>query len=258
METVKTRRRLRIVHPPRADKKGTRPADAYHRRIEQYAHRIRNTGDANRIIEILDEALRETHALRAVDEFKNAREQVVEAENRIALLKRELETVSALLREDPLTSVLNRRGLAEAYQRESARADRRRAPLSAAIIDLDDFKQLNDAHGHDLGDRALVHIAMLARGGLRPNDVLARLGGEEFAVVLPDTELNHAAVTIQRLQQTLASAPLIGDRVSLKLAFSAGAAQRRPGESLDSLLKRADVALYDAKRAGKNRIEMAS
>jgi diguanylate cyclase len=230
---------------------------AYYAHIVNYANRIRRTGDATEIIRILDEALQETRGLHAIDELDAARRQVAEAEGRIESLKAELEEVSGLLREDPLTGTLNRRGLEEVYARESARADRHGSPLCLVLLDLDNFKQLNDTHGHQAGDEALVELARTARQDLRPNDALARFGGEEFVLLLPDTDRDSAVAATTRLRTLLAELPLLHAGKQIRISFSAGIALRNPGESMLNLVGRADEALYRAKQAGKDRFEDA-
>ena len=99
-------------------------------------------------------------------------------------LEHQLSTVSTLVQKDPLTNALNRRGLEEAFRVESARAERYRSPLTLAMLDLDNFKRVNDTLGHVAGDRALIHFVTTAHATLRPTDLTARYGGEEFGVLL--------------------------------------------------------------------------
>jgi len=253
METIRTSHRLRIIASHGAVP-GLSPGGAYYKRILHYAQQIRQTGDIDEIISVLDKALRETRQLHNEDEISSARAEVARAEQRISSLRRELATVSNLLREDPLTGALNRRGLDQAFQRESARAMRMGSILSVALIDLDDFKRLNDTHGHAAGDRALAHVSAITRLCLRPNDSLARYGGEEFLLLLPDTALMPAVAAVQRVQQALGDAPVECDGARLTQTFSAGVAQQCREEPFGSLIARADSALYQAKRSGKNRV----
>jgi diguanylate cyclase (GGDEF)-like protein len=146
-------------------------------------------------------------------------------------------------RTDALTSVPNRRGLFEALDREIARAGRQNSPLCLAVIDLDNFKLFNDRYGHGEGDRLLVEAVSSWRRALRAPDVLARLGGEEFVVVLPETDIGGARKVIDRLR---ASTPR-GE------TCSAGIARWRPGEEGDELIRRADDTMYEAKSAGRDR-----
>ena len=129
---------------------------------------------------MLETRIAQTEALRSRDQMLSARQEVQEAEMRIHALESKLEQMSELVREDQLTGGLNRRGLDEVLERELARADRRHSPLCIAMLDVDDFKQLNDTHGHTVGDAALVHLVRVMKDALRTVDAVARFGGEEF------------------------------------------------------------------------------
>lgn len=234
------------------------PLQRYRGRVSELAQRIRRTRDVSAIIGMLEEALAATHSLTAEEELAAARRRVETAEESIRALKGELEQVKALLHRDPLTGCLNRRGIAEAYRRERARASRNRSALCLALIDLDDFKQLNDTHGHSAGDDALAAVAQALHLCLRPHDVIGRYGGEEFLVLLPATALRRGECVIERIRQSLAGQRFpCGDK-NLQLTFSAGVAQHVAGEDMESLLRRADAALYRAKREGKNRVALAA
>jgi diguanylate cyclase len=156
--------------------------------------------------------------------------------------------------EDQLTAALNRRGLDDMLERAFARAERRNLPLCVAMLDIDDFKRLNDTHGHSAGDGALVHLVQVVKDTLRAMDVIGRFGGEEFLVVLPDTGLEDAARVVTRLQRELTKRIFMYDQERILITFSAGVALRKPGEEQAALIKRADDAAYTAKRAGKNRV----
>jgi len=230
----------------------------YSSRIEDYAKRIRQTNDVGDIISLLEDALRETHALHTANEVEVVRQQVIHAENRIERLKAELELVNKLVREDQLTGALNRRGLDDTLLRESARADRAKAPMCIALIDLDNFKKVNDTFGHQAGDAVLVHLVGIIKETLRSNDLIGRYGGEEFMLILPDARIDEAVAVMNRLQRRLAERPLAWGAAKLEVTFSAGLALRRPGDSEVTLINQADQALYEAKRVGKNRIIVAS
>lgn len=157
---------------------------------------------------------------------------------------------------DPLTGVLNRRGFLQFFNRVRARQQRGDFPLSLMAIDLDHFKQVNDQYGHAQGDKVLVHVAAMIMRTARECDYVARFGGEEFVVLMPDTTLPHAQQLAQRIQSLLRESPQPGlpaCTVSIGIA-----AQQAPGESLDSLFSRADAALYRAKANGRNRAEVAA
>lgn len=136
-------------------------------------------------------------------------------------------------------------------------AERIQAPLSLILFDLDHFKRLNDTHGHLAGDMALKTVATVLRPQLRNNDVLARWGGEEFLVMLQNTPLEQAVEVADKLRSTLASTPLLHEGTPIALRASFGVAQRQPSEEPDSLLTRADGALYAAKHAGRNCVRTA-
>jgi len=150
-------------------------------------------------------------------------------------------------RTDALTGLPNRRAWEELIQREVARADRAQRPLCVALIDLDDFKTLNDQQGHLAGDRFLQRTARAWQHAIRGSDVLTRFGGDEFAVLLPDTEPSRASEAIERLRAATAD----------DVRFSAGLAPWREGDQGDDLVARADAALYEAKRLGKGRTVIA-
>jgi len=236
------------------------PADRedYYGRIKVYAQKIRETSEVGDIIAILDQALSQTRALHTADEVAIARRQVVAAERRIEQLKQELELVNKLVHEDQLTGALNRRGLDEAMAREAARAERNGTSLCAALIDIDNFKQINDAHGHQVGDIVLVHLVAIIKETIRGNDLIGRYGGEEFLLLLPDSRIDEATAVAARLQRELARKPISWGKQTLRVTFSAGVALRQAGESEAGLINRADQALYEAKRVGKDRIIVAA
>jgi len=176
--------------------------------------------------------------------------ELLAAEMHIAELEQALAEARSAATIDPLTGALNRRGFDSAFQREVARSRRSGAGLALALIDLDNFKRFNDAHGHHAGDQALIHLVHVLHAAMRPSDVLSRFGGEEFVLLLPATALTDANVAIARFQRQLAAQPLSGQ--SVVLTFSAGVVVQQTGESLDALIQRADSAAYAAKRAGKN------
>jgi len=182
---------------------------------------------------------------------------VIEAENKIKELEKKLAHMSELVREDQLTGSLNRRGMDDIYEREAERADRRNSPLCVAMLDLDNFKKLNDTYGHAAGDEALVHLVRIVKQTLRSIDMIARFGGEEFVIIMPETELEEAAQAMTRVQRELTKHFFTSDEKRLFITFSAGVALRAPRETQDALIKRADKAMYAAKKAGKNRVVMA-
>jgi diguanylate cyclase len=188
------------------------------------------------------------------DEMVEARRQAEHAEGRVRKLEVELEHVSEQVSQDQLTGALNRRGLDEAMQREIARAERRKSGLCVAVLDLDDFKKLNDTHGHQAGDDALVHLTKVVRKTLRPTDTVARYGGEEFIILFSETDLEQAVAVMRRLQRELTKRFFLHNNERLLITFSAGVAMLAPGESQEAVFARADKAMYQAKVQGKNRV----
>jgi diguanylate cyclase (GGDEF)-like protein len=167
---------------------------------------------------------------------------------------RELEALAALARRDPLTGLANRRAFEEALAREVARAARDGAPLAVIALDVDHFKRVNDAYGHATGDAVLVEVAARAAQALRAGDLLARVGGEEFAALLPGASLEAAAEAAERVRARIVALPIAAGGAFLAVTLSAGLAALAEGEEGAALLARADERLYAAKRAGRDRV----
>jgi diguanylate cyclase len=235
----------------------------YHDKLGGYTKRIGDADGMTELNQVLAELLRETRqvqedTLKTRDRMLQAHQEVQEAEQRIRELETQLQQMSELAREDQLTGSLNRRGLDDVFERELARADRRGTPLCVALLDLDNFKKLNDTYGHLAGDAALRHLVGVVKNSLRTMDVIARLGGEEFVILLPETPVEAAAQTMTRLQRELTRHFFLHENEKLLITFSAGVALRLPGEDQTALVHRADRAMYKAKHSGKNRVVIAS
>jgi len=234
----------------------------YHDKIERCAQKIGAANDLTELNDVIEEVMHETrivqiNAQRSRDDLGTLKGRVDEAEREVVRLQNELAQTSEMVRHDPLTGALNRKGLDEAYDREVARARRRNAPMCIALLDVDNFKQLNDRHGHQVGDEALVHLARVIREALRPNDTLARYGGEEFLVLLPDTDEDDALNALVRLQRELTKKFFMNNNEKLLVTFSAGVTTVREEEDSKETIGRADAAMYQAKKAGKNRVVIA-
>lgn len=235
----------------------------YHDKIENCAEKISSANDISELETVLGEVMRETrtiqiNAQRSRDELRSTQQKVQESEARIQELERELEATSDLVRHDQLTGVLNRRGLEETFAKEAARATRHDTTLCVALIDIDNFKKLNDSMGHDAGDEALIHLASICRQTLRPQDTVARYGGEEFIILLPDTSLDDAVVALTRLQRELTKKFFLHANEKVLITFSAGITQMLVTDNQTSVIKRADGAMYLAKQTGKNRVVTAN
>ena len=234
----------------------------YHDRIGACADRISSANDINQLSDVLNVVMQETRtvqlaAQRSRDELVEMRDRVRQAEQEVARLQEELAHASDMVRLDALTGVLNRKGMDEAIEREVARSRRKNLPLSLALLDIDNFKKLNDTHGHDAGDQALVHLAQVVREALRPTDTLARYGGEEFVIVLADTRLDDGVQAMVRVQRDLTRKFFLHKNEKMLITFSCGVAELGPAEQPADAVKRADQAMYLAKRAGKNRVVAA-
>ncbi len=234
----------------------------YHTKIEGYGQKIGGASNLADLGHILEDIMHDTRiiqdsALRSHQDLVFARKQADEAEARIRQLEQELEKVSDLVHEDQLTGVLNRRGMDETFERELHRADRSSAPLCVALLDIDNFKKLNDTLGHQAGDQALVHLANVIKECLRPADTVARYGGEEFVIILPDTPLQDGIDAVERLQRELTKKFFLNNNERILVTFSAGVALRKGNEDQEELVGRADKAMYIAKKTGKNRVVAA-
>ncbi|MDD5404659.1 MAG: diguanylate cyclase [Sulfuricella sp.] len=234
----------------------------YHAKIEKYTEEIGRTEDINKLNQILGNIMKDTRGmqldmLRSRDELELAHKRVKAAEEKVRQLEKELDQVSELVHQDHLTGTLNRRGMDDAFQRELSRADRLNASLCVSLLDIDHFKRLNDTYGHETGDEALIHLVRVVKEALRPSDVVARFGGEEFVIILPDTGMDEAVNVMTRVQRHLTKNFFLHDNQRLLITFSAGVALRGPGENAESLISRADQALYQAKEAGRNRVVAA-
>ncbi|HAV67343.1 MAG TPA: GGDEF domain-containing protein [Alcanivorax sp.] len=165
-----------------------------------------------------------------------------------------LEQVRDLAIRDDLTGLFNRRHILEVLEHQKALADNQIYPFSVCYVDLDHFKRINDEYGHDMGDRVLRQFAEHTLDNLREGDYLARLGGEEFILVLPQSDLAGAELVAERLRESWAARSFEGRRGPPAVSLSAGVASYRGQETVDQLLGRADRALYRAKTGGRNRV----
>jgi two-component system, cell cycle response regulator len=166
----------------------------------------------------------------------------------------EWERLRAEAVRDALTGLPNRRAFDEALAREVARAEREGVPLAALLLDVDRFKSVNDAHGHAAGDAVLRAVAARARAALRAADLLARVGGEELAALLPGADEAAAREAGERVRLAVKDGPVDAGGTAIAVTLSVGVAVRRAGEDGPALLARADARLYAAKREGRDRV----
>ena len=158
---------------------------------------------------------------------------------------------------DPLTSCFNRRAFMRKAEIEKARVDRHGGAFSCIMIDLDNFKTINDTHGHQIGDAVLREFVQLCEKSLRAMDFIGRYGGEEFVILLPETPIGPTLEVAERIRQEINKTGLrINENTTLPVTFSAGVTTRlKKTETIDELFRRADIALYQAKKRGRNRIQ---
>lgn len=193
------------------------------------------------------------------DELSKLNNELVTLQRELVKKNAQLERLNAEVRRlalvDELTHVYNRRGFFELGRQEVARAKRFGTPLSAIMMDLDHFKWVNDTYGHVVGDEVLAEVALRCKQELREVDVFGRYGGEELVVLLPETEVEQACITAERLRRRLDRQPVSTERGSIPVTMSLGVARLEdPDVGLGGLLKAADQALYKAKASGRNRV----
>ena len=237
----------------------TETSSSYQGKMEESMRQLEQAKKIEEIAPVLKEVIgatrlmtNETASVR--DELRSMREKTEATEAELVKLHKELDRISSQARHDTLTGALNRLGLDEALNREISGVRRKDSPLSVALLDIDNFKKLNDSKGHEAGDAALTHLATVARECMRPQDTLARYGGEEFVILLPDTTLDNGIEAMTRLQRELTKRFFLAGNEKILITFSAGVAQVATGESGPDAIRRADQAMYLAKRAGKNRV----
>ena len=234
-------------------------SSTFQSKIEDSARRIEKVKTIEDLAPLLQEVIQTTRTMaeeasREHDQLAILQTKASATEAEIAKLQQDLLIASDSARHDPLTDVLNRKGLDEALMREIATMRRKETPLSVALLDIDNFKRINDSLGHESGDAALIHLVNVVRQNLRPGDTLARYGGEEFVILMPDTLLDDAIKAMQRFQRELTKNFFLAGNEKVLITFSAGVAQFAPDESGADAIKRADQAMYLAKRTGKNRV----
>ena len=198
-------------------------------------------------------------ALRRYQDATTAQKAATETES--ARLKAEIarrvsleQDLRVLASTDALTGLINRRAFMERFSHELARSQRHGPSPTLIILDIDHFKKINDRYGHPSGDAVLTYLAQLLRAGLRNVDIVGRIGGEEFAVVLVETNVEMAAPVIARLLERIREgAVTLADGATLKFTASIGSTEILWGDTIDTAIQRADEALYTAKKNGRDR-----
>jgi len=230
----------------------------FHESVGRYADVIEKADSLESLAGAVREMVEESRTVQALVQQTQARLQAEHSKahdltERVSELETEMRRLSEEVSTDQLTQVANRRGLMQAFDTERARLERSGAVLSIGLLDIDNFKRLNDTLGHGVGDEALKALASVVSKALRPTDQVARYGGEEFVVLLPDTPVDEASQILTRLQRSLTGGLFMHEQKQVFVTFSAGVSSYRAGERIEDTLERADQALYEAKRTGKNR-----
>lgn len=230
----------------------------FHESVGRYANVIERADSLESLAGAVREMVEESRTVQALVQQTQARLQQEHSKaqgltERVTELETEMRRLSEEVSTDQLTQVANRRGLMHAFDAERARLERSGTTLSIGLLDIDNFKRLNDTLGHGVGDEALKALASNVSKALRPTDQVARYGGEEFVVLLPDTPVDEAGQILTRLQRSLSGGLFMHEEKQVFVTFSAGVSAYRVGERIEDTLERADQALYEAKRTGKNR-----
>ena len=234
----------------------------FHASVGRYAEVIAGADSLESLAGVVREMVVESRSVQALVRQTQAR---LHDENdrarglaaRVDELEGEMRRLSEEATTDPLTQIANRRGLMQAFETLSAGQQRLGTALSVGLLDIDNFKRLNDELGHSVGDEALKALAAVVGKTLRPTDVVARYGGEEFVVLLPDTPVEEGQQILTRLQRSLTGGLFLHEQRNVLVTFSAGVTACREGERIEAALERADQGLYEAKRTGKNRTCLA-
>ncbi len=205
--------------------------------------------DIEVLVELAHSAMREIRLRKALHQAEALNVQLLAQIKRVDELNRALGELATT---DALTGLNNRRSFDHSLQLELAIVERRNTPLSLLMLDVDHFKRINDNFGHEAGDKVLVAIAQMLNGCARVVDVVARVGGEEFAVILPNTDADGAMDVAERMRTAVAQANWLAHPATISI----GVATLQMKESASRLYSRADAALYAAKAAGRNRVVM--
>ena len=230
----------------------------FHESVGRYADVIEKADSLESLAGVVREMVEESRTVQQLvqqtqERLQSEHSKASELTSRVVELEVELRRLSDEVSTDPLTQIANRRGLMQAFTAEQSRLARGGAALAIGLLDIDNFKRLNDELGHNAGDEALKSLADVVTKALRPTDRVARYGGEEFVVLLPETPIDEGQQILTRLQRSLSGGLFMHESKKVLVTFSAGVTCYRDGERIEDALERADQALYEAKRTGKNR-----
>ncbi len=255
-ERIRERLRYLLEETSHATQSAGAHATHFGQALEGHTARLQQqTLGLEMIREVVGELLADTqHMCLVTSELS---EQLKRSAQEVQTLTQRLEQAQTEAQLDPLTGLNNRRGLERAIHETGGI----RPGCALLLADIDNFKTLNDTHGHLLGDKVLRAVAQVIRACIKGQDVAARLGGEEFAVLLPETSLQGAAALAEKIRQAISKVSIRRvDRNEYvgNVTLSVGVADTQGGDTLESLVERADAALYAAKRGGRNRVSVAT
>jgi diguanylate cyclase len=241
----------------------SKEAGSFNSQLERTHERFDRLTEIQDIQKLRRQIALECQEFRRIVEEKHRRDEASysQLESSIEHLQGSLEQTHEEASIDSLTRVANRASFDKSLQRWIEAHNAAKKPFILALLDLDDFKSINDEHGHQVGDRVLHSAAQWFRKGVRTNDFLARFGGEEFAILLSDVTVEQAFHKFEGLLQNIATASykynVAGDVATISFTVSCGVAEFVPEENAETLVRRTDAALYEAKHAGKNRVVLA-
>jgi len=253
-ETIRERLQFLLAETSRATDNAGAHASQFGQALEDHTERLKQTIGIEKIRDLVSELLTDTqHMCMVTTELS---EQLKRSAVEVQTLTQRLEQAQTEALLDPLTGLHNRRGLERSIDEAGGKLE----GASLLLADIDNFKGINDTHGHLLGDKVLRAVSQVLRSCIKGGDIAARMGGEEFAVVLPETNLQGATVVAEKIRKAISQVRIRRvdrDEYLGNVTLSVGVVCAQPGDALEKLIERADAALYAAKRAGRNRVSVA-